>query len=318
MSLDPAALAHAALRGPFVRVVVAQVKGSAPREPGAAMLVWPDRTEGTIGGGRLEFEAIARARLNPSRAYLERIALGPEMGQCCGGAVTLGYEPMDRAHLPPPAGWHARPLGAEGPMPLAVRRALARARDRGEAPPMLVANWLIEPVSPPAEELWIWGAGHVGRALTAVLAPLPGLRIRWADSGADRFPDTVPDPVEPLIAENPADLVPLAPQTARHLIVTYSHALDLELCHRLLRHGFTACGLIGSATKWARFRSRLRVLGHSDAQISRIACPIGDPALGKAPQAIAISVAAGLLREMNQTRAGTAGRDSGTAEGQTA
>jgi xanthine dehydrogenase accessory factor len=95
-------------------------------------------------------------------------------------------------------------------------------------------------------------------------------------------------------AEPPAAL-PHAPRQAHHLILTYSHDIDLALCHAALRHGFASCGLIGSATKWARFQSRLRALGHSDAQISRITCPIGDPLLGKHPQAIAVGVAARLL-----------------------
>ena len=313
MSLDPETLARAAARGPFVRVVVAEVKGSAPREPGAAMLVWPDATEGTIGGGTLEFEAIARARANP-RPRLERVALGPAMGQCCGGAVVLGYEPFDAAHVETLApGWHARALAPAQEMPLAVRRALGRVRDRGEAPAMLIGDWLIEAVAPAPEELWIWGAGHVGRALVAVLSPLPGLRIRWVDTGPERFPAEIPPGVEALIAENPADLVPLAPPTARHLVLTYSHALDLELCHRLLARGFAGLGLIGSQTKWARFRHRLAGLGHDPAQISRIACPIGDPTLGKAPQAIAISAAAALLKEVSAARAGTAAQKRGRA-----
>ncbi|MBD3788365.1 MAG: xanthine dehydrogenase accessory protein XdhC, partial [Sphingomonadales bacterium] len=159
MSLDPLALARAAARGPFVRVVVAEVRGSTPREAGAAMLVWPDATEGTIGGGALEFEAIARARATQT-PRLERIALGPAMGQCCGGAVTLAYEPMDAAQIGALAsGWHARPLGAPGPEPLSVTRALARARDRGEVPPLLLDGWLIEAVAPAPTPLWIWGAG---------------------------------------------------------------------------------------------------------------------------------------------------------------
>jgi xanthine dehydrogenase accessory factor len=87
-----------------------------------------------------------------------------------------------------------------------------------------------------------------------------------------------------------------APTDAEHLILTYSHALDLDLCHRLLRRGFLSCGLIGSATKWARFRSRLTALGHDAAAVGRIRCPIGDPALGKHPQAIAVGVAAELLK----------------------
>nr|MCE2749619.1 XdhC family protein [Rhodobacter sp.] len=95
---------------------------------------------------------------------------------------------------------------------------------------------------------------------------------------------------------------------ADHLVLTFSHALDLELCHRLLTHGFASLGLIGSQTKRARFRSRLRALGHSDPQIARIRCPIGDPALGKHPQAIAIGVAQDILhRQVTQAaRQGTA------------
>lgn len=318
MSIRPDIIEAALRRGPFVRVLVAEVKGSAPREAGAAMFVWPDgTTQGTIGGGRLEYEAIATARL-VTTPRLSRVALGPHLGQCCGGAVTLAYEPITS---PLPEGrWFARPItgaitvtGAPE-MPLALRRALAHARDRGETPRLLLDGWLIEEIAPPATELWIWGAGHVGRALVSVLSPLPDIRIRWADTGFERFPAPLPEGIESLIAENPADLVTLAPKDAHHLILTFSHALDFELCHRLLSHGFAACGLIGSATKWARFRSRLGILGHSDAQISRIACPIGDPTLGKAPQAIAISVAAGLLKDLRDTRAGMAA----TGEGRTA
>jgi xanthine dehydrogenase accessory factor len=86
-----------------------------------------------------------------------------------------------------------------------------------------------------------------------------------------------------------------APKKADHLILTYSHEIDLDLCHRLLGHGFRSAGLIGSRTKWARFRKRLAALGHAPAAIERITCPIGTPALGKHPQAIAIGVAAAML-----------------------
>ena len=164
-------------------------------------------------------------------------------------------------------------------------------------------------MAPPARDLWLWGAGHVGRALTGVLAPLPGFRLTWIDTDVARFPETVPEGVACRVAADPGALVPQAPPAADHLILTYSHALDLDLCHRLLGHGFGRCGLIGSATKWARFRARLAALGHADAAISRIQCPIGDPALGKHPQAIAVGVAAALLKgrcaaTSERTRAG--------------
>jgi xanthine dehydrogenase accessory factor len=116
------------------------------------------------------------------------------------------------------------------------------------------------------------------------------------DISTERFPEVAPSAVTLVPVADPAVLADHAPVGADHLILTYSHALDLELCHRLLLRGFRSCGLIGSATKWARFRSRLRALGHGAGQIDRIRCPIGDPGLGKHPQAIAIGVAAELLK----------------------
>jgi xanthine dehydrogenase accessory factor len=170
------------------------------------------------------------------------------------------------------------------------------ARAQGIAPkPELLQGWFIEPVHRPIQALWIWGAGHVGRALVATLAPLPDLSITWVDTAPERFPSAIPPGVTALPAAQPQLLAAHAPQDAQHLILTYSHALDLALCHALLSHGFDRCGLIGSQTKWARFQSRLRDLGHQMTSISRLECPIGDPTLGKHPQAIAISVARDIL-----------------------
>jgi len=302
MTIERAALARlAADHGAVVRVVVAGVQGSAPREAGAAMVVWPGGQAGTIGGGALEWQAAAEARamLAAGRAAaVWRKPLGPALGQCCGGAVTLVAERIDADWLArlPDAGLFARRIeGPEG-TPLAIRRAVARARSQGLAATLWAQGWLAEPVAPPERAVWIWGAGHVGRALVSVLAPLPGLRITWIDTAADRFPADIPESVTARIAPDPGALVPEAPRRAEHLILTYSHAIDLDLCHRLLGHGFAACGLIGSETKWARFRARLAALGHAPAAISRIRCPIGDPALGKHPQAIAVGVAAALLK----------------------
>jgi xanthine dehydrogenase accessory factor len=235
-----------------IRVTVSGVQGSAPREVGAAMLVGAHDTQGTIGGGALEWEAmrIARQMLRDGTGFAEhRLPLGPTLGQCCGGAVSLHFE-------------------------------AALTLDRPEGAP-----------------LWVWGAGHVGRAVVAVMAPLPQVTITWVDDGAARFPDTVPEGVETVIAADMPRLMAHAPRGAHHLILSYSHEIDLGLCHAALGHGFVSCGLIGSDTKWARFRSRLRALGHADAEISRIICPIGDARLGKHPQAIAVGVAGRLLTE---------------------
>ena len=299
MSLDLATLGAAVdLHGRVARIVITAQAGSTPRDIGVSMLVWGNGQSGTIGGGTLEHEAIARARLALGQGdRLDKIALGPSIGQCCGGAVTLLTEIWDHARLGAAKGQLARPMPGAGPdMPLKVANRLRQARN-GQTPLRfeVVQGWIIEPLTPPRHPVWIWGAGHVGRAMVSVLSPLPDLALTWIDTGADRFPSDIPQGVDVLTAKNPADLVARSPKTARHLIVTFSHALDLELCHRLLPHGFVDCGLIGSATKWARFQSRLAALGHQRSEINRITCPIGDPALGKHPQAIAISVAARLL-----------------------
>ena len=290
-----------AANGPVARVVVADTRGSVPREKGAAMIVSSDAVIGTIGGGALEYEAIATARqaLAERRDRLDRRPLGPQLGQCCGGSVTLLTEVWDIARLTPLQGEVvARPTpGTVGAMPLAVRRRLSVTRSQGIPPePGLVGGWMIEPVSRPARSVWIWGAGHVGRALVAVLSPLPDFALTWIDTSRDRFPANIAAGVSALLDPAPARLASLAPDAAEHLVLTYSHALDLEICHNVLSREFRFLGLIGSATKRARFRSRLAALGHGPALIDRMTCPIGDRSLGKHPQAIALGVATGLLR----------------------
>ncbi len=304
MSFDLTQLhAIVAAHGPVVRVVVARVDGSAPREVGAAMLVWPDGQAGTIGGGVLEFEAAMRARAmleSGQTSALNRLPLGPSLGQCCGGAVTLLSEVVDADNLlrlenKP---FFARPTTEICDMPLAVSRHLAQARSQGRGvDPGLVDGWMLEPVNPAPAPVWIYGAGHVGRALVDVITPLPQFVITWIDTNTNRFPQA-PKGVTVLPVEKPQDVVRHAPRAAHHLILTYSHALDLDLCHAVLRHDFASAGLIGSATKWARFRKRLAALGHGSERIDRITCPIGDKGLGKHPQALAIGVAAQLIKQV--------------------
>lgn len=291
--------------GQVARVVIAAFDGSSPRETGAAMLVWSTGQSGTIGGGALEWQAVQKARAlligatetRTGQPHLARIPLGPNLGQCCGGAVTLWTEVYgpEALHLTGPIIARATDACA---MPLSVKRLLANARNQGTLPAtQLLQGWLIEPILHPTRHLWLWGAGHVGRAIAAIMAPLPDISLTWIDIAPDRFPNVVPEAIRTLQVPDPADAVALAPQNAAHLIFTFSHNLDLELCHRLLIHGFSQCGLIGSATKWARFRSRLIALGHTPTEITEITCPIGDPALGKHPQAIALGVATQFLRQ---------------------
>ncbi|MCD9149929.1 xanthine dehydrogenase accessory protein XdhC [Pseudophaeobacter flagellatus] len=292
---------HLTRHGRVVRVVIASIRGSSPREVGAAMLVWDSGQSGTIGGGALEYEAAAAARRQEVSSRLSTHALGPDLGQCCGGSVTLVsevYTKADLAQLEQAGDVIARPVPptSQAEVPLAVKRLVAQGRGQGQRPaPQLIEGWMLEPVHKPQTDLWIWGAGHVGRALVDVLSPLPDLAITWIDTSTARYPAHIPPGVTQLPAATPPLLLRHAPVNAQHLVLTYSHELDLALCHGLLSHGFSFAGLIGSATKWARFRSRLAGLGHSPAEISRITCPIGAPALGKHPQMIAVGVAAELL-----------------------
>lgn len=318
MSFDLAGLAAAVAReGAVVRVLVAGAEGSAPREAGASMLVWAEGQEGTIGGGALEWEAAARARgllgAGPWARAEMRMPLGPALGQCCGGAVRLVMERFGAAEVAallalrgPGADPLARPLesgaapdgtGLAAPRaPFGARAAARTARSGAEGSgPVIAGGWIAERWAEAPSALVLYGAGHVGRALVAALAGT-GWRILWVDDAAARFPATIPAHAERLVAADPADAVGLAGPEAAHLVLTYSHALDLEICHRILARPFRFAGLIGSDSKAARFRARLRALGHSEAAIARLVCPIGEKALGKTPAAIAVGVAAGLLR----------------------
>ena len=308
--LDLAQLKKAvAEHGRVTRVVVADIAGSVPREVGASMLIWSTGQSGTIGGGTLEFAASQKARemlTSETTTRLTKHPLGPSLGQCCGGSVTLVSEVFSAAELDAlsDAQSFARLVAGKSPMPLMMKRAQSLARNQGQSVDTLLADgWLIEPLSAASVPLWIWGAGHVGRAMVNTMVDLQEFDITWIDTDVSRFPETIPANVTQLTAENPAQLVKFAPDSARHLILTYSHALDLELCHQLLSHRFAFTGLIGSKTKWARFRKRLAELGHTAAQISRITSPIGEPILGKQPQAIAIGVAASLLLYMKNNKA---------------
>jgi len=305
MNIDRAKLsATLAEHGPVIRVVVLSTRGSVPREAGAAMLVWETGQSGTIGGGALEYDATAEARRmlgGQSNTLVQTKPLGPALGQCCGGSVTLLLERFASEDLPDRGGVEGvfmRPVkpDAASVVPATLLRSASEAPDA----PIFADGWVAETMSPRPMPVWIYGAGHVGRALASVLAPLSQYTVTLIDTCTEKFPESLPEGVVPAIAANPASLSSYAPPDAHHLVMTYSHALDLELCHSLLSRPFASLGLIGSATKWARFKKRLASLGHTKTQINRITCPIGDPALGKEPQAIAISVAQTFLQMRTQ------------------
>ncbi|QHQ35708.1 xanthine dehydrogenase accessory protein XdhC [Algicella marina] len=301
MSFDRATLAEfVAANGTAVRIVIMAHKGSTPREVGTSMLVSRAAVDGTIGGGALEHQAISDARtlladLSRQRRSL-RVPLGPALGQCCGGSVELLLERFDANNLPEPDTAFARSVDGSI-QPLAITRLLARSRQGEMILPTVAGGWFIEPPSMSLVPVWIWGAGHVGRAIVRALEGLP-FDITWIDDDRQRFPDPLPDHVAPLLASNPVDATHRAPADAHHIVLTYSHALDLALTHALLSRPHASVGLIGSATKKARFMKRLSEMGLPSARTATLVCPIGHRALGKEPAAIALGVAFRLLEDV--------------------
>ena len=291
--------------GAVVRIVITEIKGSTPRGIGTSMLVWATEVSGTIGGGALEYQAIKTARdaLKSKTGWTASHSLGPGLGQCCGGLVKLSGEYFDAENLPSVKdGYYLRAMPTKGlqtcedEIPLSLKRRLSVLRRKGIlSEPMLVENWFLEPLVSIKRDLWIWGAGHVGRAVVDVVSKLPDLNITWVDKAADRFPEDPNETVQILYSDQPQKFVKHASQDAHHLVLTYSHALDLDLCNALLSHRFSSAGLIGSKTKWARFSKRLKSLGHNESLINLITCPIGKPEFGKHPHQIAIGVASEFL-----------------------
>jgi len=292
-----------------VRIVITDIKGSTPRGVGTSMLVWATGESGTIGGGALEYQAIKTAReaLMKKTGWTASHPLGPDLGQCCGGFVKLAGEYFEDKNLPTgEEGYFLRALPDNGAkalandIPIALCRHLSAARREGTAiEPCLAKNWFLEPLVQAKTDLWIWGAGHVGRALIDIFSKTPDVDITWIDTAADRFPEVVSDQIQIHYSECPQTFVIHAPRKAYHIVLTYSHALYLALCDALLRHHFGYAGLIGSKTKWTRFKKRLMMAGHDENNVKRITCPIGQPELGKHPWQIAIGVAAEFLSRLN-------------------
>ena len=294
--------------GAAALVTLARVQGSSPREAGACMVVRPSGGfHGTIGGGALEWGALAAARdaLKGGRGPAERrsLALGPELAQCCGGRVDWRVETFDARDLS-----ELRPIAAEegeGPAMVAahigkdgrVQRVLAPQRRGDDLTVSLPGdNGWTEPVGRTARAVYLFGAGHVGRALALALAPLP-FAVRWIDPRREAFPAYAPANVQLIHASDPVAELPNAPDEALVVVMTHDHSLDQEIVMAALaaeRFGYV--GLIGSKTKRARFLSRMRTAGMTEAMLAHLTCPIGVPGIeGKDPAVIAAATAAQLL-----------------------
>ena len=248
-------------------VTVDSTRGSVPRDQGAWMAVFDDQVIGTVGGGQLEFQAIAQARTNLQAkaigsALVVRYALGPNLGQCCGGEMHLKFELV---HSGQADELHTRLKAALTPVAL-------------------------------------FGGGHVGKALVQVLATLP-FAITWIDSRDEIFPLGLPPQVRCEHSEPVQGAVAALDAGSQVLIMSFSHAEDLDVVAACLmrqreRRDLPFIGLIGSKTKWARFRHQLEVRGFATDELNHVTCPIGLVGINsKLPEVIAIAVAAQLLLE---------------------
>lgn len=247
-----------------VLVEVSEAQGSVPRERGTRMLVSLRQAAGTIGGGHLELKAMAQARemlatgdATPRSLHLP---LGPALGQCCGGAVTLHFERLVERHLrewPISAPLFHLQLYGAGHVGRAIARLLATL-------PVQV-DWVDE-----REDEFPATLGE---------AAWPAHIRKWVGDGVE--------------AE-----VRHAPPGAFYLVLTHQHDLDLRITEAILRRGdFGFLGLIGSRTKKHKFIHRFQERGIPDALIDRITCPIGLQGIGgKSPEVIAVAVVAQLLR----------------------
>ncbi len=316
-----------------VLVTVAGIRGSAPREIGAKMIVTSNATIGTIGGGQLEYQAtrIAAGMLGEEGMALRSFPLGSSMGQCCGGVVEILFEPVAGA-LPDWLRDLAALHGQREPAVIATRisttapaKLVVTARDvfgpgtpddgmvaaarrllEGRREACRDVQAFFEPVVAPDLNIAVFGAGHVGSAVVAALARLD-CNIRWVDSRRGIF-RAIPANVRPIEADDPALEVAAMPPGSYYLVMTHSHALDFDICDRILRREDARyCGLIGSRTKRRRFEKRYRQQGLPESVIDTLVCPIGvDGITGKKPAEIAVSVAAEVLALRDRAAAATA------------
>ncbi len=240
----------------YVIVTILNTKGSTPRERGTKMVVARNTSFGTIGGGNLEFQAIRLAhnmlQKGQEQQHWETFPLGPNLGQCCGGSVTLFFECFPGHDF----------------------------------------------------QIMLFGAGHVGTALVDIFKQLP-CRVHWIDSRENQHTGTnsLPDHVTVMVSDVPKEEVAAMPTGGYYIIATHNHQMDFNILETVLkRRDARYIGLIGSASKWKRFTSRLRHRGYDETFYQDVRCPMGLPHVGgKHPMEVAVSVAAEVLEVRHST-----------------
>jgi xanthine dehydrogenase accessory factor len=253
--------AQNAINAALVRIE--SVAGSTPRDAGTVMVVTPDAVAGTIGGGRLEWDAIAAARTmlqQDGTRLTMNIVLGPAIGQCCGGRLTLHIERLDDA---------------------------------------LLETLIAQEASIQHHAVLIYGAGHVGRALARALSVLP-FDVSLIDSRSAELALFAANGVTLVHTEKPLSVAENAASGSAHVIMTHSHAVDSLIAAAVLEQDhFGYLGIIGSRTKRNSFRKAFREIGIPADRIARVVCPIGGNRVrDKRPEVIAALVAAEIIETM--------------------
>ncbi|WP_380779918.1 xanthine dehydrogenase accessory protein XdhC [Sphingomonas sp. R86520] len=289
-------------REPSAMISILASEGSAPRGAGTRMLVTASALHGTIGGGQLEYRAVDQARAilaHPVGSWrVQDYPLGPLLGQCCGGRVRLLVENIDPTGLAWIADAAEERVLVSLLTPTGIERRISRdavpmsQSARGPAP--LAGTSFAEIVGQRRRPIYLFGAGHVGQAIARHAVNLP-FRLAWFDTRpVFETIDGVAIVPEPSIATCVAE----APADSAILILTHDHAIDYQLTKAALERSPVAfVGLIGSATKRARFDARLDREGIPVDARARLTSPIGIARVaGKEPDVIAISTLAQLLQ----------------------
>ena len=295
-----------------VLTMLTEERGSTPRGTGTWMLVSSTASLGTLGGGELErmVTEAAQAMLSDhgdwQRSTL-RCVLGPDLNQCCGGAVAVTLEPLDRTTLT----WLSRAAEAAcGDTPTAVLFDITEPGRRPEVirlPDNLVSigEVHLQPLVDDRPQVFLFGAGHVGRSVATIAGQLP-LRLTVLDS-RQPMRSLIPrsDNVTVVdLADPQAEICGIAAGSAA-LVMTHSHELDYSLCRALLaNNGLIFIGLIGSRSKAKRFRRRLVDDGVPASALTRLISPIGQSGPdGKEPGVIALAALAEVLSALKGSRA---------------
>jgi xanthine dehydrogenase accessory factor len=248
--------------GPCVLASVVATKGSTPRDSDAWMIVTNNGFHGTIGGGTVEWRVMGEAQMMLQSGAQKRkldYVLGPDLGQCCGGRMQVELEVYSKTNLP-----SIETLATESTSNVTT--------------------------------ICIFGAGHVGRALVLALAPFP-FAVKWVDPRPEAFPTAVPNNVVLHRLPDPRSILNGLEQGSFVYVMSHSHALDFEIVDAALRQHHLHVGVIGSATKRARFEKRLLEVGLTADRIAQLMCPIGVAGISsKHPAAIAASVVTQILQ----------------------